>query len=339
MITVQAPSRLHFGLISLAPEARWPNSEGACVVAGRVFGSVGLMVQEPGLRVHVEPAQTWWAEGPLAQRALDYSLRLRGKSNVPGLSIPILPPHKIVVEQAPREHVGLGTGTQLALAVARALAPEMGWDQETVAGLAQMMGRGRRSALGIHGFIRGGFLVDGGIPPKGAGVAPLLTRCVFPASWRIILVIPAGVQGLHGEQEQEGFADLRTCSAPLATTDTLCRLVLLGMLPALLEQDVAAFGEALYDFNRRVGEIFAPVQGGPYSHPIVADLVAFIRQQGVAGVGQSSWGPTVFAVVADADEAKRLATTIRDRFAFGPDEVICTTACPQGATVTGKPRG
>jgi predicted sugar kinase len=112
----------------------------------------------------------------------------------------------------------------------------------------------------------------------------------------------------------------------------MCRLALLGLVPAVVEGDLAAFGEALFDFNRRCGEAFAPVQGGIYASPAVADLVAFFRRQGVRGVGQSSWGPTVFAVVPDAEEADALSRRLRER-GPGPAEVVITAACNRGASV------
>jgi predicted sugar kinase len=107
--------------------------------------------------------------------------------------------------------------------------------------------------------------------------------------------------------------------------DALCRLVLLGLLPALAEADLAAFGEALADFNLRVGEMFAPVQGGPYSNPRIGELVEFIRREGVPGAGQSSWGPAVFAIVA-AERANDLVRRVRNHFGFSTDQVIITTA-------------
>ena len=71
------------------------------------------------------------------------------------------------------------------------------------------------------------------------------------------------------------------------------------MVPALIEKDLEVFGEAVYDFNARVGEAFAPVQGGIYADSRIADVIGFVRRQGARGVGQSSWGPAVFAVVDD----------------------------------------
>jgi predicted sugar kinase len=105
------------------------------------------------------------------------------------------------------------------------------------------------------------------------------------------------------------------------------------MLPALLERDLTAFGEALHDFNARAGEAFAAAQGGLYAGPAVAAWVELLRAEGVAGVGQSSWGPGVFAVVADEDHARALAAAARGPRAPGPAEVVVTRARNRGATL------
>jgi len=119
----------------------------------------------------------------------------------------------------------------------------------------------------------------------------------------------------------------------LAETDARCRLVLLGMLPALAEKDYLAFGEALYDFNRRVGEAFRPVQGGTYTHAQAADVVAYARLHGIRAVGQSSWGPAIFAIVEDAEQAEDLSRRLAQRFALAPGEVVVTAASNQGAEI------
>src|SRR5439155_19963339 len=141
----------------------------------------------------------------------------------------------------------------------------------------------------------GGLLVEGGKTDRDE-IAPLLAHQPFPEDWHVLLILPRGLQGAHGAREQEAFARLADHASNLSRTEALCRLVLLGMLPALAEHDLPAFGEALYDFNRRVGEMFAPWQSGVYAHPQTTELIAWLRQQGVRGVGQSSWGPAVFAV-------------------------------------------
>jgi len=325
MIRIQAPSRLHFGLLSLTAEEHWRNRDGADVVAARRFGGVGLMVQAPGIRVSVQAATVWSASGPRQERASRAAQRVAA-------ALGDIEPQHIDTEECAPEHAGLGTGTQLEMAVGRAVAIACGRSNLDAVELARILGRGQRSALGIHGFARGGFLVDGGKGAKST-VAPLVARCDFPADWRIVLIVPAWAQGLHGSRERQAFQQLLDQGSTPATTDLLCRLALLGMLPALAERDLSAFGEALYDFNARVGAAFAPVQGGVYAHPRLAELVTFIRQQGVAGVGQSSWGAAIFAVVADDDSAAELARRLRERFGLTAAEVICTSASNTGAVV------
>jgi beta-RFAP synthase len=158
-------------------------------------------------------------------------------------------------------------------------------------------------------------------------------RVAVPEAWRIVLALLRQAPGLHGPDEQEVFRQLAESSAAPLPTDALCRLVLLGMLPALAEGDLEAFGEALFDFNVRVGAAFARMQGGPYAGPRVAELVAFLRGEGARGVGQSSWGPAVFAVVGDEERAADLAARVRRQFGLSADEVFVTRACNRGAVV------
>jgi beta-ribofuranosylaminobenzene 5'-phosphate synthase len=147
--------------------------------------------------------------------------------------------------------------------------------------------------------------------------------------------MPPHTAGLHGVSEKAAFAQISEQSPDLTRTERLCRLTLLGMLPALQERDLQAFGEALYEFNVRVGEMFAPVQGGVYCDAGVGRVVAFLRGEGIAGVGQSSWGPTVFAVVEDVEKADNLATRLRERFPHLLDtSVFIASAMNHGAVVS-----
>jgi beta-ribofuranosylaminobenzene 5'-phosphate synthase len=343
MISVRAPSRLHFGLLSIPLDKSWPNQEGI-----RRFGGVGLMVQEPGVTVKIRGAADWSAQGPLAERALAFARRFAADlsprpSPKRGRELPSLAgkgdresgfrPQHIHVEHCAPEHAGLGTGTQLGLAVARALQEAWGLplpEPSERDPLARRIGRGARSALGVHGFFEGGFLVEAG-KRTGDSLAPLITRAAFPESWRIVLILPPGRPGLHGLEESEAFQKLHGMSQE--KTDRLCRLVLLGLLPALAEKDWKGFGEALHEFNALAGETFAGIQGGVYAGEAVAEIVRHIRQQGIAGAGQSSWGPCVFAVAADEDQAYRLARNIQGKFPFGPSNVFVTPASNQGAVI------
>lgn len=297
MTRVTAPSRLHFGLLSLPADGhdRWPGLDGTAGLPVRHFGGVGLMVDRPGLAVTVAPEDHWAATGPLASRALAVA-----QTFVESLPVERRRPFRITVERAPPEHTGLGVGTQLAMAVARGLAQELDcWDWGA-AELAARVGRGERSAVGVYGFERGGLIVEAGKRP-GEALAPLVGRYEFPADWSVLLFSPESGANWHGNRERQAFARLGRLGPSPAESEALCRLVLTGLLPALTAIDLDAFGAAVYEFNARVGDVFAAAQGGRYGSPAVADCVARLRQAGVAGVGQSSWGPTVFAFVRPAD--------------------------------------
>src|SRR5437868_897219 len=86
---------------------------------------------------------------------------------------------------------------------------------------------GRR---GFGGCDRGGVLVDGG-KCAADGLAPLVARAEFPAGWRVVLLTPPSPADWHGDRERAAFAAL----AGVTADDALCRLVLVGLLPALAE--------------------------------------------------------------------------------------------------------
>jgi beta-ribofuranosylaminobenzene 5'-phosphate synthase len=330
VIRIEAPSRLHFGLLSLPREGfepkAWLDSEGEPRIAARYFGGVGLMVEHPGIILTVRPSTAWSARGYCSARALAFA---QTACAAWGISEQF----EIRVERCPSEHIGLGTGTQLGLAVAQAIAMATGHCEIAVTDLARAVGRGCRSALGIHGFAQGGFLVEGGkLSPDS--ISPLAARMAFPEDWAVLLIRGNVPQGNHGQREAEAFQQLARLGSQLTQTDGLCRLVLLGMLPALVERDLKTFGAALYDFNRRVGEMFRPWQGGVYCHPFVAELIEGLREKGCKGVGQSSWGPTVFAVVALQDVAG-LVEWLTCRYAIRREEITVTGARNQGAAASG----
>src|SRR5262245_63296945 len=144
MIEIATAARLHFGLLNPGPAGP----------GGRRFGGAGMMVERPGVLLRAVAAPDVSAGGPLAVRALAFARRFTR-------AVPA-PPQHLIVERAPPAHAGLGSGTQLGMAVARALALAAGRPDLPAGELARLVGRGLRSGLGVHGFERGGFLVDAG---------------------------------------------------------------------------------------------------------------------------------------------------------------------------------
>jgi beta-ribofuranosylaminobenzene 5'-phosphate synthase len=311
---IRTPSRLHFGLLGWGPRA------------GRQFGGVGLMIDSPGLELVVEPASSWLVDGPRAPRVEQLVARLRVTVRELGIT---LPPAHIRVENIPPAHIGLGVGTQLCLAVASALLRIAGKTDASVEELARWTGRGHRSGIGLHGFEHGGFIIDGGRRNE-ADIPPLLAHVPFPDAWSILIVRPPGESGLHGPDEHRAFANLPPF--PRDVTDSLCRLVLLEILPAVIEHDLAAFGAALGELQAQVGASFAPAQGGIYSTARASQIVNTLRGLGFVGVGQSSWGPTLYGFSSCAEpEIKILAERVRRQCGLDESSVFWTRAANQGA--------
>jgi len=275
-VRVVTPSRLHFGLLGWGPEFH------------RQFGGVGLMVDEPGIEILVETASAWEASGPLAERSLAVAVAVADRLSLEGFPVG---PLRLTNLSVPPAHMGLGVGTQLSLAVARALTELAGMHRSPIDRLARLTSRGRRSGIGIHGFAEGGLIVDAGrrsprdLPTK-------ILRLPFPPAWSVLIVLPKAQPGLHGADESQAFRALP--SVPEATSDRLCRLILLGLLPGLLETDLDAFGASLAEIQRIVGAEFAPVQGGRFGNPALEAVGSVMNRLGLQGVGQSSWGPTLY---------------------------------------------
>lgn len=329
MIEIHTPCRLHFGLLAYGQQK------------SRQFGGVGLMVRRPRIVVRVRQADEFTATGPLAERAVEIAgtfaanwARRFGAAAATNARGP-LPIHGATIEilEAPRAHTGLGTGTQLAMALAKALAELAGGSDASNLGvedLAALTGRGQRSAIGAYGFFHGGLIVEGG-KHNPAALAPLLVQQSFPPHWRILLITPLQLAGVSGDRERQAFAKMKPI--PRDVTAEMCRLVLLGMLPALIERDIDGFGQSLYELQQRVGQCFASAQGGVFAHPMLEEITRFIRARGVQGVGQSSWGPTLYAVVADEATGQALAAEVARRFGLGEGELLVTAADNEGCQV------
>lgn len=288
-VTVRAPGRLHLGFLD----------PGASL--GRRYGSLGLVIEdfetaltlEPAARDEIDPGPAP-GELPRLQRHLATLRQLSGCRQ----------PLRVRLESVLPAHCGLGSGTQLALAIGQAFAHAFGlpW---TTRDVALSLGRGLRSGVGIAGFDHGGFIVDGG-PAHADDVAPLLSRLGFPDAWRVVVVQDDQQLGLHGRQEAQALA--RLPAFPREAAADLCHQVLMKLLPALAEAQFEPFAQSLSHLQRRIGAHFAPAQGGSlYTSPAVARLMQWIERSGLpAGLGQSSWGPTAFAFMPSAASAQHL---------------------------------
>jgi beta-ribofuranosylaminobenzene 5'-phosphate synthase len=312
MIKITTPSRLHITLIDL---------NGAL---GRIDGSVGLTLDFPSVKIHAREDTKLSVSGTtrFSKRIRDAASAILTRHNVDGIAI------EVVDEYPP--HVGLGSGTQIALAVGTAISELYGLGLEPIS-IAKLTGRGGTSGIGVAAYESGGFIVDGGhkgktdfLPSSASGKygpAPVIVRHDFP-NWTIILAIP-NLRGASDKREVNAFQ--KSCPLPLVEIQALSHVILMEMLPAVIEQDIESFGRSIdrvqtIGFKRRELEL----------QPFCADLVRFMRENGAFGAGMSSFGPTVYGI-ADGAELQTAVNRYLDETIGG--EVYVVKARNSGAYV------
>jgi beta-RFAP synthase len=310
-LRVTAPARLHMGFLDL---------EGGL---GRRFGSLGLTIDAFATRLLLARAS-----GDVVDESAEAG---RVRAVLAQLADLGLPRARVTIESAIPTHAGLGSGTQLGLALGVGLA-RLGGLGLGAREVARLLERGARSGIGIGAFEQGGFLLDGG-RGDADGPPPITARLEFPPAWRLLLVLDRARAGLHGKLERNAFSTLPSYPAELA--GHLCRLVVMRLLPGLATADIEAVGGAVGEVQRWVGDHFAPAQGARFTSPAVADALAWLEAQGIPGVGQSSWGPTGFAILADEDGARHLHRAATRRFAQRHPSLsfVVTRARNRGAVI------
>jgi beta-ribofuranosylaminobenzene 5'-phosphate synthase len=288
-ITVTVPARLHLGFLDLGGRL------------GRRFGSIGLAISDLRTSITIQKATGTEVFGPESDRVRQHLETMERLLTLDGC-------HRVDISEVVPAHAGLGSGTQLALAVAAGLRRLHNRPLD-VKSDALHLGRGLRSGIGIGLFSQGGLLVDGG-RGREQTPAPIITHLPFPDHWRVLVIIDPKRCGVHGAEEVTTFARL----PPMPDTDAahICRLILMKALPALAEHDLLSFGAAIKELQICLGDYFAPAQGGSrFTSPDVAAVLDALDDAGAVGMGQSSWGPTGFAFAPSPEEAGRLAMIAR----------------------------
>ena len=319
MVTVSAGARLHVGFQNLS------------LTHPRLYGGIGLGLAEPRLRLSAEPASQVIAADPVAER---YAQRAVDLLDVSGVAVDL-------ESRLPR-HVGLGSGTQLALVVYEATARAHDLEP-TVRAHAPALERGGRSGVGVATYESGGFVVDAGHPtarftsePPAAGqwtVPPVVARHDLPEEWRFLVVLPEAPKGRSGDAEDASIRSVVEAAEP-AVADEIAGVLTRRLLPAAAAGRLEAFGEAVERIGRLNGTWYADVQGGLYRPP-AGELVDALESCPVlTGVGQSSWGPAVYGVTdrEHVAEATRAANDALEDLGM-EGEVLTSPPASDGASV------
>lgn len=292
-VEVTTGSRLHFGLICAKPSSRWH------------FGGVGLMVDAPTWRVQIKRAEEDHisAKNEIAERIQTVLSAFRSKEETLGTV-------SVVVRDDAPLHTGLGSGTQLSLALGAGLQVLAGHGRPRhSAELAASLGRSKRSAVGTCGFDRGGFVIDHGVSENDS---PRKVECLrFPEDWRFVLVAPRAIEGLSGQPEEQFFGSTSYLEDSVA--DELGSLIVDGLQPAIQQGDFENFSKALFDYGTLAGQFYAEEQGGLYSSALIGRLVDELATEGIEGAVQSSWGPTICYAAADFAAAESIAAAVAQK--------------------------
>jgi beta-ribofuranosylaminobenzene 5'-phosphate synthase len=300
-VRVTTAARLHLGFLDLAGDL------------GRRFGSIGLAIDAFETSVELREASRFETAGEERERSARLALRIAESL---GLDTML----RLFVSNAIPAHAGLGSGTQLALAIATAFRRFAGLPLD-VRGDARLLDRGARSGVGAALFERGGLAVDAGRGPN-TEIPPVTARLNFPRDWRVLLILDPRIEGAHGEAERRAFA--RLPRFPAHSASEICRRTLMQILPGAAERDLAAFGDGVARVQEIMGDHFGSAQGGSRFASAAVERVAMqLKALGARGIGQSSWGPTGFAFASDSDHAEFLARRAGDACEPGVEIKIC----------------
>jgi beta-ribofuranosylaminobenzene 5'-phosphate synthase len=287
-VRVETPARLHFGFLDLSGDT------------GRLFGGVGVGIDRPSAVVEAEEAG-----GVETDAGAYFEGLVREAVEVLGVE-----GARLEVTDALPRHVGLGSGTQHASAVLEAVARANG--VEATRRHARGMGRGVRSGVGRAVFEDGGFVVDAGHPVgedrSDRRVPSVAVRHPLPSDWRFVVAVPDG-SGAHGEAEERRMR--RVVGDESRTGDAVRRAFVGRVLPGAAEGEVEGFGAGVAELDRLNGEWYADEQGGVYHEASEPLVESFAAHDAVTGAGQSSWGPSVYAVTT-AEHADDVADSVEE---------------------------
>jgi beta-ribofuranosylaminobenzene 5'-phosphate synthase len=335
-VEVKTGSRLHITLIDMNGTE-----------TGRLDGGLGLMLEAPSAIVRVSTARASAVRlGPAVADESHDEMAGAIERMLSCLDSELgVGPTEVQVLSCAMTHAGLGAKTQLLLAVAAGVARCHDIEVDAPQ-LAFITGRGGTSGIGLHGFLHGGLILDGGHPvsaklgeslyrpssySREVGAPPLLARYDFP-DWPVLIIGCPGYR-IHGEWEAKLFQEV--CPVPVDDVRAVCQTILMKLLPAVVTQDIAAFGEGLWEIQDRRWKAFEIASQAPPIGRIMDRLRDELR---VTGAGMSSWGTSIMCV----DE--RLSTPDSHRFLkrvghvvteeAGSCELIVTAARNQPAEIT-----
>ena len=323
MIRIKSPSRLHFGQLDLNGNS------------GRIYGGSGVALKEPSTLIYMEKSSEFEVKGEKSAEIKNILWTFLEKIKDKGLinkKAGVL----VKIEKLLPAHNGLGSGTQTALTLAEGINRlyKLNLNNKII---AEMIDRKHsRSAIGFGAFYKGGFIVDGGRPTKDKEndkyLPPIIYQHQVPENWSFIIVLPVHKKDkMAGEKEIKTFKGLKQMQIEKSYEN--CHNLLLGMLPALQENDIKTFSENLNKIEDNVADYFSKVQGGRYTSDSAAQMIKLMEEEGVLARGQSSWGPALYGLVENKAKAENIESKLRKKFRDNIRDIYISGAANKGAEI------
>jgi beta-ribofuranosylaminobenzene 5'-phosphate synthase len=268
-LSIRAPARLHLGFM--------PSKNG--------LGSAAVAISEPSLIMSMRKSDEIHVSGAYSDEFFFMaSSFLHSFSEGKGVDI--------VVESAIRRHIGLGSGTRMALSIGTGINVlyELGLSPYEI---AEFFGRGRNSRAGLETLLHGGMAMD-----DGSGTEILRP----PENWRFIVAIPNIDHRFFGELERNAMASMKV---PDIEKDFKAEII-----NAIKGEDIEDFGALLTELDLLTGSMFSDVQGGEHTDERISEIKEFGLKEGAYGAGQSSWGPAVY-FLTDEEKSYALLSSIK----------------------------
>ena len=140
-IQIISPARLHFGFLEI--NSNYHNNS---------FGGIGLSIDKFYTKIKVTKNVKIKIKGKCLDKASFFLNTFCRKQK-------IKPKFLLNVEKSTPQHIGLGSGTQLALSIGRAIS-DLSNLNLSIKKIANILNRSYRSNVGLINFKHGGFLID-----------------------------------------------------------------------------------------------------------------------------------------------------------------------------------
>ncbi len=281
---------------------------------GRIDGGIGLMLESPNIVIEASNnSDELKIEFDQPHDGFLTTIKEKTEAITNALNVKNIKYHFIIKEYYP-EHLGIGSKTQLSLAIGLAIAKLEGVDLP-VEKITKIVGRGGTSGIGWRGFEQGGFILDAGHDfgnekekatylPSSASLStdPALTliRYPIPENWRFIIIIPNVKQGAHDQEEVNIFQEYTPINRE--EVNEVSHQIIMKVLPGIIKNDLDCFGQGI----KRIQKIGFKKIEIELQHPFVKKLMKFLEAEGVKAYGMSSFGPCVVAITENDESAKIL---------------------------------